>query len=206
MSTISTEAIRTLALVGHAGSGKTTLAEALLHQAGAIPAQGSIQRGTMVCDFDPLEKTHQHSLYSAMVHFNHGGTRVHMIDTPGYPDFLGPAISALEAVETAVIVVNAQTGIELTTTRMMNWAQKRGLCRLLVINKIDAENLDLPALREPTSGELRQGVPADQPACGRRQQGRGLFLQSRRASRTSPRWRLRIAAWSIRSWRSTRSS
>jgi elongation factor G len=146
MSTISTEAIRTLALVGHAGSGKTMLAEALLHQAGAIPAQGSVQRGTMVCDFDPLEKTHQHSLYSAVVHFNHGGTRVHMIDTPGYPDFLGPAISALEAVETAVIVVNAQTGIELTTTRMMNWAQKRGLCRLLVINKIDAENVDLPAL------------------------------------------------------------
>jgi elongation factor G len=148
MGTISTEEIRTLALVGHAGSGKTTLAEALLHQAGAIEAPGTIQRGSTVCDFDPLEKAHQHSLYSAIAHFNHGGARVHLIDTPGYPDFLGPAISALEAVETAVIVVNAQTGIELTTTRMMAWAQKRGLCRLLVINKIDAGTWACPAQLE----------------------------------------------------------
>ena len=142
----STEEIRTLALVGHAGSGKTTLAEALLHQAGAIPAPGSIPRGTMVCDFDPLEKQHQHSLYSAIAHFNHGGTRVHLIDTPGYPDFLGQAMTSLEAVETAVVVINAQTGIELTTTRMMSWAERRRLCRLIVINKIDAENVELPGL------------------------------------------------------------
>ena len=167
MGTISTEEIRTLALVGHAGSGKTTLAEALLHQAGAIAAPGTIQRGSTVCDFDPLEKTHQHSLYSAVAHFIHGGARVHLIDTPGYPDFLGPAISALEAVETAVIVVNAQTGIELTTSRMMSWAQQRGLCRLLVINKIDAENVDLPKLLaqiQETFG--KQCLPINLPAGG----------------------------------------
>jgi len=146
MGSISTEEIRTLALVGHAGSGKTTLAEALLHRAGAISSPGNVQRGSTVCDFDPLEKEHQHSLYSAVAHFQHGGARVHMIDTPGYPDFLGHALSALEAVETAVIVVNAQTGIELTTTRMMNWARDRGLCRVVAINRIDAENVDLPRL------------------------------------------------------------
>jgi len=146
MGGISMEEIRTLALVGHAGSGKTTLAEALLHRAGAIASPGSVQRGSTVCDFDPLEKEHQHSLYSAIAHFNHGGARVHMIDTPGYPDFVGHALSSLEAVETAMIVVNAQTGIELSTTRMMNWAQDRGLCRIVVINKIDAENVDLPRL------------------------------------------------------------
>jgi elongation factor G len=146
MAGTTTGEIRTLALVGHGGSGKTTLAEALLHAAGAIAAPGSVERGTTVCDFDPLEKQHQHSLYSAVAHFDHDGTRVHMIDTPGYPDFHGQAIASLEAVETAVIVVNAQTGIELTTTRMMNWARQRGLCRLLVINKIDAENVDLPTL------------------------------------------------------------
>jgi elongation factor G len=167
MGNISTEEIRTLALVGHAGSGKTTLAEALLHQAGAIAAPGSVQRGNTVSDFDPLEKTHQHSLYSAAAHFIHGGARVHMIDTPGYPDFLGPAISSLEAVETAVIVVNAQTGIELTTNRMMSWAQKRGLCRLLVINKIDAENVDLPGLL----GQIQEAfgkecLPINLPAGG----------------------------------------
>jgi elongation factor G len=146
MNGSSTDAIRTVALVGHAGSGKTSLAEALLHQAGAINAPGSVERGTTVCDFDPLEKQHQHSLYSAVAHFEQNGTRVHLVDTPGYPDFLGQALSALEAVESAVVVVNAQTGIELTTQRMMSWAAKRGLCRLLVVNKIDAENIDLPAL------------------------------------------------------------
>lgn len=146
MDNLTKEEIRTLALVGHAGSGKTTLAEALLHRAGAIGAPGSIQRGSTVCDFDPLEREHQHSLYAALAHFDHGGARVHMIDTPGYPDFLGHALSALEAVETALIVVNAQTGVELTTTRMMEWAQARGLCRIVVINKIDAEGVDLAAL------------------------------------------------------------
>jgi elongation factor G len=161
----STEEIRTLALVGHAGSGKTTLAEALLHQAGAIPAQGSIPRGTMVCDFDPLEKQHQHSLYSAAAHFNHGGARVHLIDTPGYPDFLGQAMTSLEAVETAVVVINAQTGIELTTTRMMSWAERRRLCRLIVVNKIDAENINLPALVEQIQDAFgKECLPINLPA------------------------------------------
>jgi elongation factor G len=163
----TTEEIRTLALVGHAGSGKTTLAEALLHQAGAIQAQGSIQRGTMVCDFDPLEKQHQHSLYSAIAHFNHGGTRVHLIDTPGYPDFLGQAMTSLEAVETAVVVINAQTGIELTTTRMMSWAERRRLCRLIVINKIDAENIDLPSLVAQIQEAFgKECLPINLPAAG----------------------------------------
>jgi elongation factor G len=163
----STEEIRTLALVGHAGSGKTTLAEALLHQAGAIAAPGSIPRGTMVCDFDPLEKQHQHSLYSAVVHFSHDGTRVHVIDTPGYPDFLGHAMTSLEAVETAAVVINAQTGIELTTTRMMSWAERRRLCRLIVINKIDAENVDLPALLAQIQATFgKECLPINLPAAG----------------------------------------
>ena len=134
---------------------------------GRSRAPGSVERGTTVCDFDPLEKQHQHSLYSAVAHFDHDGTRVHMIDTPGYPDFHGQAIASLEAVETAVIVVNAQTGIELTTTRMMNWARQRGLCRLLVINKIDAENVDLPTLL----GQIQEAfgkecLPINLPAAG----------------------------------------
>jgi elongation factor G len=163
----STEEIRTLALVGHAGSGKTTLAEALLHQAGAIPAPGTIPRGTTVCDFDPLEKQHQHSLYSAVAHFDHGGTRVHLIDTPGYPDFLGQAMTSLEAVETAVVVINAQTGIELTTTRMMSWAERRRLCRLVVINKIDAENTNIPALIDQIQETFgKECLPINLPADG----------------------------------------
>ena len=162
---MSTDAIRTAALVGHASSGKTTLAEALLHQSGAIPTAGSVERGSTVCDYDLLEKLQHHSLYSAVAHFVHDGTRVHLIDTPGYPDFLGQAMSSLEAVETAIVVINAQTGIELLTTRMMNWAAKRALCRMIVINKIDAANTDLPALiRKLQDAFGKECLPINLPA------------------------------------------
>ncbi|HTO44534.1 MAG TPA: elongation factor G [Burkholderiales bacterium] len=146
MGGIATDSIRAAALVGHAGSGKTLLTETLLHKAGAVTAPGTIERGTTVCDFDPLEKQHQHSLYSTPVYFEHNATRIHLIDTPGLPDFLGQAMSSLQAVDTVIAVINAQTGIELTTSRMMNWAAKRELCRVIVVNKIDAPDLDLPAL------------------------------------------------------------
>jgi elongation factor G len=146
MPNYTTEAIRTVALVGHGATGKTTLAEALLARAGAIKAPGSVERGNTVCDYDPLEKSYGHSLSAALVNFAWRDTRIHLIDTPGYPDFTGQAIGALAAVETAVIVINAQTGIELATRRMMKWAQARKLCCMIVVNKIDAENVDLPAL------------------------------------------------------------
>ncbi|CAG1009174.1 Elongation factor G [Myxococcaceae bacterium] len=146
MPKYNTEAIRALALVGHGGAGKTTLAEALLHAAGAIKAMGSIEKGNTVCDFDPLEKAAGHSLQSALINFAWRDVHVHAIDTPGYPDFSGQSIEALAAVETALVVINAQTGVELSTERMMRWAANRGLARMIVINKIDADNIDLPAL------------------------------------------------------------
>ena len=119
MPKLSPEAIRTIALAGHGGSGKTTLAEALLARAGAITSMGSVEKGTTVCDFDPLEKQYLHSLNASVVHLRHGETRVHLIDTPGLPDFIGRAIGALPAVEMAAIVVNAQNGVEMITSRMM---------------------------------------------------------------------------------------
>ena len=146
MPKYKTEAIRALALMGHGGAGKTTLAEALLQAAGAIKAMGSVEKGNTVCDFDPLEKAAGHSLQSALVNFAWKDVHVHLIDTPGYPDFSGQSIEALAAVETAVVVINAQTGIELNTERMMRWAGNRGLARMLVVNKIDADNVDLPGL------------------------------------------------------------
>ncbi len=146
MPKFSPAAIRTVALTGHGGSGKTTLAEALLAKAGAINSPGSVDKGTTVCDFDPLEKQYQHSLNAAVAHLQHRDTRVHLVDTPGLPDFIGRAVGALPAVETAAIVVNAQNGIEMITGRMMQWARKRDLCRMIIVNKIDAENVDLPGL------------------------------------------------------------
>lgn len=142
----SPEAIRTIALVGHAGCGKTSLAEALLHQGGALRAPGSVDRGTSLCDFDPLERKYRHSLNSSVAHLHYRDTRIFLIDTPGYPDFAGLSISALPAVETAAIVINARTGIEMSTRRMMAYAQQRKLCRMIVVNAIDGEKVDLPGL------------------------------------------------------------
>ncbi|HUG25319.1 elongation factor G [Piscinibacter sp.] len=138
--------IRTIALVGQAAAGKTSLVESLLWRAGAIGAPGSLERGTTVCDFDPMERRVQHSLNSALVHFSHNGAQIQLIDTPGYADFVGQSMTALEAVDTAAIVVNAQVGIEMMTARMMEWAAKRDLCRMIIVNKIDGQGLDLPGL------------------------------------------------------------
>src|ERR1043166_7175235 len=167
MPKYATDAIRTIALTGHGSAGKTTLAEALLQKAGAIAAAGSVERGTTVCDFDPLEKTFQHTLYSSIVNFAHPDTHVHLIDTPGVPDFIGQAIGALPAVDTAAIVINAQNGIEMITGRMMQWADKRRLCRLIIVNKIDAENINLPRLLaeiQETFG--KECLPINLPAAG----------------------------------------
>ena len=139
----SIKQLRTLALVGQAGSGKTLLAEALLAKAGVVPAPGNIERGTTVCDYLPLEKAQGHSLKLAVASFDAQDTRIHLLDTPGYPDFLGHALPALSAVETAAIVVNAQNGVELMTVRMMQQAERLGLDRVIVVNKIDSENVDL---------------------------------------------------------------
>ena len=146
MPKYTTEAIRSVALVGHGAAGKTSLAEALLFATGAIAAKGSVDKGSTVCDADPLEKEAGHSLSSAIVNFGYEETHVHLVDTPGYPDFSGQAIASLAGVDTALVVVNAQTGVELMTERMMRYAGERKLCRMIVINKIDADNVDLPGL------------------------------------------------------------
>ena len=165
MANYATEHIRTVALVGQGAAGKTTLAEALLVKAGALPAAGSVERGTTVSDFDSLEKQYLHSLRSSLLHCETGGTRVHIVDTPGFPDFIGQAIGALDAVETAAVVVDAQSGVEMITSRMMEWAGKRQLCRLVIVNKIDADNVDLPAvLAAVQAGFGKECLPINLPA------------------------------------------
>ncbi len=143
MASYSSDAIRNIALIGHGASGKTSLAEALLFKAGVIGHLGSVEKGNTVCDYDPQEKAHQHSLETAIAQLDHQDAHINLLDTPGFPDFIGHAIDGLSAVETAAVVVNAQTGIETVTRRLMAYAGERDLCRLIIINKIDADNVDL---------------------------------------------------------------
>jgi elongation factor G len=160
----SLKQIRTVALVGQAGSGKTSLAEALLAKAGAIPAAGGIERGTTVGDYTALERELQHSLKLSVATFEHEQTRIHLLDTPGYPDFLGHSLPALAAVETAAIVINAQNGLEMMTGRFMQWAAKRGLDRLVIVNRIDAD-ADLEGLLERIQQAFgRECLPLNLPA------------------------------------------
>ena len=143
---VSTGDIRNIILLGHGGSGKTSLAEAILHTTGASNRLGSVDEKTSICDYYEEEKEHQHSIASAIVHATHGGVTINIIDTPGYPDFIGPAIKAIPAAETAVIVISAAAGIETNTRKMFQLATEADMPRVIVINKIDADNIDLPGL------------------------------------------------------------
>ncbi|MBX3713755.1 MAG: elongation factor G [Lysobacter sp.] len=163
----STAQIRNVALAGHPGAGKTTLFEALLHAGGALQTAGSIERGTTVSDFDPIEKERGHSIDAAIASTDHAGIHVNLIDTAGYPDFRGPTLAALAVVETVAVVVDADTGIGYGTRRMMEYAQGRRLCRAIVVNKIDHDGADLRALlddlREAFGSEV---LPLNLPANG----------------------------------------
>ena len=142
----TTENICNIALVGQTNVGKTTLTEALLLQAGVINTAGKVETGNTVCDFDPLEKEHKHSFSSSIVSLDHQGKHINIIDTPGYPDFMGQSLSIFPAVETVAVVINAVAGIEMLTSRMLERAAERKQCRMIIINKIDAEDIDLATL------------------------------------------------------------
>ncbi|MFP4077127.1 MAG: elongation factor G [Halochromatium sp.] len=157
MSDYNAEDVRNIALVGHAGSGKTTLVEALLASAGAIAEPGSVAKGTTVCDYDDMEKEFKHSLDVGITGFSAHGTHINLLDTPGYPDFLGRTLSVLNAVETAAIVVNAENGIEPLTQRAWKAADNRNLCRIVIVNRIDGSDVDLAAL----TAQLRESFGAE---------------------------------------------
>ena len=163
--TYSTESIRNIALAGHAGAGKTSLFEALLLAGGVIQAVGSVERGNTVSDTDSQEKARAHSIDSCIAHIDHADCHLNLIDTAGYADFRGGTLAALSAVESAAIVVNAVNGIEYGTRRMMMHAQKRGLARILVINKIDYDGAKLAALVDALREEFgNECLPVNLPA------------------------------------------
>ncbi len=165
MGSFDTQHIRTIGLVGQGGAGKTILIESLLERTGAIGAAGAVERGSTVCDYDAREKEHGHSVKLAVANVIHDDTLIYLIDTPGYLDFVGQSLPALSAVETAAIVINAPSGVELMTRRMMEWAKSRDLCRMIIINRIDAEGVDLPKLLKDIQAEFgSECLPINLPA------------------------------------------
>ncbi|HOB72967.1 MAG TPA: elongation factor G [Phycisphaerae bacterium] len=145
MPSYTTADIRNIALVGHQSAGKTSLADAMMHVTGAVNRLGDVNAKNSHLDFMEEEKSRGCSIDSHLAFVTAKGKTINVVDTPGAPDFIGPAIASLAGVETAVCVISATAGIEVNTRRMMERAKEFGLGRMIVINKIDA-NLELDAL------------------------------------------------------------
>jgi elongation factor G len=151
-----TAKIRNVALVGHGGSGKTTLAEALLHRAGAITRMGRVEDGTTTCDFDPEERQRGLSLSLAVAPFEWQGHKVNLIDTPGYADFTGEVAAALRVADLAVFVVSAVDGVEVQTEAIWRMAARLGIPRMVFVNKLDRERANF----DTTLAQLRDRMGA----------------------------------------------
>jgi elongation factor G len=146
MASTKIQDIRNICLCGHGSSGKTTLADAMLTSTKTVTRQASVDDGSSICDFDDEEKHHKYTIESSLIHFEHAGKYFNVIDTPGYPDYIGQAIGAMRGVDTAAIVINAHSGIEVNTRRVFQEAEKAGLGRMVVISKMDSDNIDFDSL------------------------------------------------------------
>ena len=166
MSKYATENIRNIVLVGHCAVGKTTLADQMLFRSGVGLRPGSVDDGTSRLDIDDESRRHHFSTSAAMIHFERHGVRVNVIDTPGYPDFVGQVISAVCAAETALVTINATAGVEANTRRTFELAGRAHLARVIVVNKLDAENVDFVSLVDRVRDIFgRRCIPLNIP-CG----------------------------------------
>jgi elongation factor G len=134
--------IRNVALIGHRGSGKTSLHEALLFEAGVVNRLGKVEEGTTVSDFESDEKAREMSIGATVASFEHDGRKINLIDTPGEPSFVADTVGALRVADAAVVVVNAVMGVEVHTERLWQRADKEGLARLVFVNMLDRERAD----------------------------------------------------------------
>ncbi|MFC1783517.1 elongation factor G [Planctomycetota bacterium] len=146
MADYNPQDVRNVVFLGHAGAGKTTLTEAILHKTGITTRLGSIDDKSSIMDADQEEKERGHSIDSALAYVSYKNRIINLIDTPGYPDFIGAALSALPAAETAVLVVGAPAGIQMNTRKLFQAARDRGMACVIVINKIDAGADELATL------------------------------------------------------------
>jgi elongation factor G len=146
MPRFSTSSIRNLCVVGNTGVGKTSLVEALLKHSGAIAVAGSVEKGTTVSDFDTQEKARLHSLNTSVISFDASAIHFNVIDTPGLADFRGTTLSAMAAVETVAVVLNAQAGLDANALKLLERAKARGNERVIILNRIDADGVKLEAV------------------------------------------------------------
>lgn len=158
MKRYATGQIRNVALVGHSGTGKTSLAEALLHRAGAISRMGRVEDGTTACDFDPEEQRRGISLSLAVAPFEWRDHKINLIDTPGYADFLGEVAAALRIADLAVFVVSAVDGVEVQTEEAWDLARRLGVPRMVFVNKLDRERASFDATLAQLRDRLGSGI------------------------------------------------
>jgi elongation factor G len=164
MAEFTTDMIRNIALVGHGDAGKTMLAETALFKAGEITRRGAIGEGTTTSDFEADEKSTEHSIDSAILHLTWQDRLINLIDAPGYPDYIGSTIASLGAVETAVIAINASAGIMVNTRRVWQEAEALGCGRIIVVTKMDQENIDVDGLLDQINAAFGDiCVPANLP-------------------------------------------
>lgn len=174
VKTFPSSKIRNVALVGHGGSGKTTLAEALLFQAGVIPRQGRVEDGNTVCDFDPEEQRRGISVSLSLAPFEHDGHKVNVIDTPGYADFVGDVAAALRAADLALFVVSAVEGVEVQTEIAWKMAEARGLPRAVVVSKLDRERASFRRTLDELKEKFGAGIAPLQLPIGEESGLRGV--------------------------------
>src|SRR5256714_13033302 len=158
--------IRNVALVGHRGSGKTSLHEALLFQGGAVNRLGSVVDGTTMSDSDPDEKARQMSISAALSSFEWQDRRVNLLDTPGDSSFVADALGALRVSESAIFVINAVMGVEVHTTRLWQRAQELDLARLIFVNMLDRERADFFRTLDSLKAAFGQHVVATEIPIG----------------------------------------
>ncbi len=159
--------IRNVALVGHHGSGKTTLTEALLYRAGAVDRLGSVEAGNTVSDFEPEEHSHGMSVSLSLCSFEWRDHRVNIIDTPGYPDFAGEVSAALRVADMAVFVVDAVNGVEVETEKQWRLAEKLKVPRMIFINKLDKEHASFDRTLATLRDQFGAGIaPIELPLGG----------------------------------------
>jgi elongation factor G len=167
--------IRNVALVGHRGSGKTSLNEALLYEAGAINRLGSVTDGTTASDSDPDEQARQMSISASLSSFEWDERKINLIDTPGEPSFVADALGALRVCESAIFVVNAVMGVEVNTLRLWQRAAELDLARMIFVNMIDRERADFFRTLESLKGSFGPHAVATEIPIGAEHEARGVI-------------------------------